>query len=116
MAITSNSTDVPSPVEPTELYDGPQVNGHDSRGAEAAKPAELFSDQQPANPVDQAQMLKVVFDILSTRVLGLVATVAACVIWGFAVWRPDLSRTGAALGFSVTVLIPVVALYWRSKS
>jgi hypothetical protein len=89
-------------VKPDDLYDGPKP-----------KVVPLFADQQPPEPIDRTGVLKIIFEILSTRVLGLVATIAACVIWGFAVYQPDTSRSLAALGFSVTVLGPICALYWR---
>jgi len=123
-----------SSVLPEELYDGPRVNGSGFSGdidpalADTIKPGipepvakPLFTDAQPAAEpepelVDNANALRVLFEILSTRVLGLVATVAACAIWAVAVWQPDLSRTAAAVGFSITVLIPIVGLYWRTAT
>jgi hypothetical protein len=103
-------------VKPEELYDGPvphtNVTVFPQAASAAAKP--LFSDQQPPEPVDHQQILRAIFEILSARVLGLVATIAACVIWGFAVYQPDTSRSLAALGFSLTVLGPIAALYWRT--
>ena len=114
---------------PEELYDGPRVNGraHIPPYVSEPEPAvsepsrELFTDAQPAAEpepelVDNANALRVLFEILSTRLLGLVATVAACAIWAVAVWQPDLSRTAAAVGFSITVLIPIVGLYWRTAT
>lgn len=91
-----------------ELYDGP-VPGRPN-GATAWVPPQAHR-VEPA-PVSDAAV-KLAFDILSTRALGLVATVSACAIWGFAVWAPEVSRTYAALGFSGTVLVPIVWLYLK---
>jgi len=52
-------------------------------------------------------------DVLNARLLGLIATIAACLMWSWAVYEPELLRTYAAIGFSLTVLAPIVLLYWR---
>jgi len=53
-------------------------------------------------------------DVLSARLLGLLAVIAACAIWSFAVWEPETMRTVAASLFSVTVLLPLIVLYWKA--
>jgi len=43
--------------------------------------------------------------------MGLIAVLAACGMWGWAVYEPEQLRTIAASLFSITVLMPLVYLY-----
>jgi hypothetical protein len=62
---------------------------------------------------DRADILSIALDMLSARLLGVLALVAACAIWGYAVYDPEPPRTIAATLYSVTVLAPVMILYYR---
>lgn len=118
-------TNNPSGIDPSEMYDGPKP-GNVTQFPQTVSgmapvrdqpvlvgPSLLFADQQPPEPIDRTGVLKIIFEVLAIRVLGLIAVITACLLWGVAVYWPDLSRTVTALGFSVTVLGPICALYWR---
>lgn len=89
----------PAEVEPPELYDGP-VPDLAPRAPARSSPAYVGT-------------LTAAMDVISARLLGLLATFAGCLMWGFAVYDPTQPRTYAAIGFSVTVLLPLVALYYK---
>jgi hypothetical protein len=100
----------PSPklVEPTDLYDGPEP----SPPGVNFLPPPPESKSARARP-DYAAILTAALDVLGARLLGLIATIAACLLWGWAVYQPETLRTYAALGFSLTVLAPIVAVYFK---
>lgn len=105
-----------SSVNPNE-YDGPMP----STVAEFPRAERLrFAPEQPAEPAPDPRAssayvaaLSAALDMLAARLLGLVATVAACGLWCVAVYEPHLMRTYAALGFSLTVLLPIIVLYFK---
>jgi hypothetical protein len=88
----------PPRLEPAPVVQEPQVR---------LSPIAQIKKEYPA-------VLIAALDVLSARLLGLIAVVAACGIWSFAVWDPNPVRTIAAGLFSVTVLGPIVALYWKA--
>ncbi len=59
-------------------------------------------------------VLTAALDVLNARLLGLIAVVAACAIWGFAVYDPTTQRIAAASLFSLTALLPLIVLYWKA--
>lgn len=59
-------------------------------------------------------VLTAALDVLSARLLGLLAVIAACLIWGFAVYDPTPLRIAAASLFSITALLPLIVLYWKA--
>lgn len=105
-----------SSVNPNE-YDGPMP----STVAEFPRAERLrFAPEQPAEPAPDPRAssayvaaLSAALDMLAARLLGLIATVAACLVWGWTVYDPEPIRTYAAVGYSVTVLLPIILLYWR---
>jgi hypothetical protein len=106
----------PSPVNPADLYDGPDPMANvtsltDRGGLTWMAPPDVSSDKR-LRP-DYVATITVALDVLGARILALIAVIAACGIWSFAVYDPTQMRTYAAIGFSLTVLIPTVALYWR---
>jgi hypothetical protein len=102
----------PNPVNPADLYDGPDPNvAHFPPPKFSPLPDDLSTDKR-ARP-DYVATITAALDVLGARILALIAVVAACAIWGFAVYDPTQMRTYAAIGYSLTVLIPTVALYWR---
>ena len=66
-----------------------------------------------APPDPRAQILSTAMDVLSARLLALIAVVAACALWGYAVYDPLPLRSIAAAGFSVLTLAPVIYLHLR---
>lgn len=115
MAISS-----PREVDPAELYDGPEPGGDNIEHLYGGAPGTV----QYVPPVPPPRMsvrqsphyaatLTAALDILGARLLALIAVLAACLIWGWAVYSPEPDRTYAALAFSLSVFIPAVALYWR---
>ena len=119
----SSASELPPGVKPEDLYDGadPKVVKFRPLPEDALHPASLVqpigqAEVSPPFHVKQgyAATLSAALDILSARLLGLLAVIAACGIWSYAVWEPDLTRTVAATLFSVTVLGPLIALYWKA--
>ena len=102
----------PSPVDPADLYDGPapvmQFPGQQPKFT----PLPDLSTDKRSRP-DYVATITAALDMLGARILALIAVIAACAMWGFAVYDPTQMRTYAAIGFSVSVLMPTVALYWR---
>ena len=99
---------LPSPVNPAELYDGPEPNV-----AQFPKFAPLPDPPDARSRPDYVATITAALDVLGARLLALIAVIAACAMWGFAVYDPTQMRTYAAIGFSVSVLMPTVALYWK---
>lgn len=58
-------------------------------------------------------VIALAMDILSARLLGLIALITACIAWLFVVYSPDPWRITAAGAFSVSVFWPMAAIYWR---
>lgn len=119
----ANDTPVilPEGVTQEELYDGPKPGGEVAHLAAAlVKPIPAHVSPSPeVSSVPEIKsgypaVLTAALDILSARLLGLLAVIAACGIWSFAVWDPTMPRTIAASLFSVTVLFPLVMLYWKA--
>jgi hypothetical protein len=105
-----------STVDPADLYDGPvpadNVEPFPRQPLTFRPPA----DERPMDPRARAEYVATItaaLDVLNARLLGLIATIAACLMWSWAVYEPELLRTYAAIGFSLTVLAPIVLLYWR---
>jgi len=88
-----------------ELYDGPVPGPRFAMMPEPPTPAR----QTPA----YVGALTAAIDVISARLLGLLAVTGAVAMWGYAVYDPIPVRTMAAGGFSITVLLPLVILYWR---
>jgi hypothetical protein len=103
------NTSAPRLVEDKDLYDGPLPPPHEARLN--FLPAEEKKDAR-SRP-DYVATITAALDMLGTRILALIAVIAACVIWAFAVYDPQQQRLYAAVGFSVTVLLPLVVLYFR---
>lgn len=98
----------PRLVEPADLYDGPEPT---PPGVNFLPPDS--EKKSPRSRPDYVATIAAALDVLAARLLGLIATVAACALWGFTVYEPETLRTYAALGFSLTVLAPIVLLYWK---
>jgi len=116
MTAALSSTSEPRPVDPAQLYDGPEPDNVELFPQSRHGPAFEFVPPDKPDPRKQAEYVAAItaaLDVLNARLLGLVATVAACLMWSWAVYEPELLRTYAAVGFSLTVLLPIVALYWR---
>ena len=97
----------PRLVEPADLYDGPQ-------------PPPLEPPYVPPAPKPDARArrdyvatITAALDMLGSRILALIAVIAACVMWAAAVYEPEQQRLYAAIGFSLTVLLPTIILYFR---
>lgn len=125
---------LPLGVDPSELYDGPRPTFQQPQTTQpprvvqhprAVDPRTLVQSippqhRQPQRQPEvtssadaQAEIISVALHMVSARVLGLLALLAACAIWGYAVYDPNTPRTVAATLYSTTVLFPVILLYWR---
>jgi hypothetical protein len=110
----------PYPDE-SELVDGPVPP---PEGAEVIRPP-LFAREQPTEPVaspeavaapsgpDGYTVLRATWDVLSARLVALIAVLGALVVWGIAVWSPDPWRLAAGAGVSIGVVIPSIVLFLR---
>ena len=129
---------LPLGVDPSELYDGPKLNGQLPPGPPSTAQVQQAPVQPPrqmqqqtvdprrlvaAIPPQQRQVtssadrsadiLSLALHMVAARVFGIIALLAACAIWGYTVFDPLTQRTIAATIFSVTVLLPSIMLYWR---
>lgn len=112
---------LPQGVAQDELYDGPRPNGagqpKPNQRPNLPDPEAILTpipqkqQRQPAPQVSEAAVLSAALDVLSARLMGLIAVLAACGMWGWAVYEPEQLRTIAASLFSITVLMPLVYLY-----
>jgi hypothetical protein len=128
----SSPSDKPLPdgVSEADLVDGPRVL-HLASGRGSFLPPEPENLVKPipvappppvvVPPPSTAQIkrdypaaIELALDVLSTKLLLLIALVAACGAWGAVIWSPDIWRIVGASAFSVFVFLPSVALYWKS--
>jgi hypothetical protein len=78
------------------------------------QPIPSVSAQVATSADRQADIISNALDMVSARLLGVLALVAACAIWGYAVYDPTTPRTVASTLYSITVLAPVMGMYWRA--
>lgn len=114
----------PGSVNSSELYDGPRVVPLASgRGAfiPHADPSALLAPvpQPQMSPIADVKseypaLIVLALDVLSARLLGLIALVTACVVWAGVIYDPEMWRIVAAGTFSILVFLPAMALYWRA--
>ncbi|HYQ06780.1 MAG TPA: hypothetical protein VER26_07340, partial [Xanthobacteraceae bacterium] len=81
----------PSPVDPSSLYDGPDPNV--TQFPKFAPLPDLSTDKR-SRP-DYVATITAALDVLGARLLALIAVIAACAMWGFAVYDPTQMRTYA---------------------
>lgn len=108
-------------VDEAEFYDPPEPKVHRLFNA----PIEDITPQHPIpapppmpGPKPKDQYLAAVnaaMDILSYRLIILIAVVAEAAMFGFVVWAPDLIRMGAAGAFAVLVGFPLLYFYRNPK-
>ena len=103
----------PRLVEPGDLYDGPEPRPPGVNFLPPAPENRPGKSESARSRPDYVATITAALDMLGARIVVLIAVLAACVMWGFAVYEPELQRTYAAIAFSVTVFLPAVALYWR---
>jgi hypothetical protein len=134
------SDQLPEGVNEADLVDGPKVvhlpSGRATFVAEAPDAANGAAaaltqpipqaahvntgPPSPALPVSGAQakkdypaVIEAALDVLSARLLGLIALVTACLIWAGVIFDPQFWRIIAACGFSLSVFLPIMVIYWR---
>lgn len=116
---------LPEGVNEADLVDGPRVLPLKSgRGTflppEPKALVQPIPTQTPPPPTvaeikaEYPAVIMAALDVLSARLLGLICLVAACLIWGGIVWDPQFWRIIAGGVFSVTVFLPIMAIYWRA--
>jgi len=59
------------------------------------------------------EMAQAIARICATRILLLLALVAASGLWSLTTFDPTQLRIIASVGFSVLIVLPLVALYWK---
>lgn len=99
----------PRPVDEADLYEGPPPSKEPGVNFLPPPPENKSARTRP----DYVATITAALDMLGARIVVLIAVVAACAMWAYAVYEPELQRTYAAIAFSVTVFLPAVALYWR---
>jgi hypothetical protein len=99
----------PRLVEPGDEYDGPEPTTELEQRVNFLPVAE----KNPRSRPDYVATITAALDMLGSRILALIAVIAACAMWSWAVYDPQPQRTYAAIAFSITVFLPAVALYWR---
>lgn len=128
MEVSLPTNELPDGVAQEELYDGPKIVQHPASAAQRAAGAmavqltapipppepEPQVSYQPAMKKDYPATVLLALDVLSARLLGLVALVTACLIWAGVVWDPNLWRIVAAGVFSLTVFLPIMVIYWKA--
>lgn len=93
------------PADPVPLFPGQRLR---------------FASEQPAEPAPDPRSspayiaaISAALDMLATRLHLLIAMVAACLLWSWVIYDPIVLRIYAALGFSLTVLMPIIVTHWR---
>lgn len=131
MEVSSPASEpLPEGVTEDELYEGPNVIEHPAALArpipQQMKPppeADIppptdrgvsFTTSPPQERSRYPDVIMLALDVLAARLLGLIALVTACLIWAGVVWDPLMWRIIAACAFSLTVFLPMVAIYWKS--
>lgn len=123
----SSPNKLPEGVTEEELYEGPEPGAAPENVVPIKPPmavdlvAPIPPRPRPPEVSSVAELKKsypavltAALDVLNARLLGLIAVIAACLIWGYAVYDPTQARTLAASLFSVTALLPLIVLYWRA--
>jgi hypothetical protein len=99
------------------LYDGPEPNVIAPQFPGGPDPLKfsMVAETPPdtRSRPDYVATITAALDMLGTRLLALIAVVAACAMWGWTTYDPTQIRIYAAAGFSVSVLLPTVLLYFR---
>ena len=101
----------PSPVNPADLYEGPDPNVTQFPKFAPLPDPDLSTDKR-SRP-DYVATITAALDMLGARILALIAVIASCAMWGWATYDPTQMRIYAAAGFSVSVLMPTVLLYFK---
>ena len=113
---TEDATQLPPGVAESDLYDGPaqptQLQLVRPIAPPAPPPPQVTSGTATEDRYPAAVLLAL--DVLSARLLGLIALITACLVWAGVVLAPDFWRIVAAGVFSALVFLPIVGLYWRA--
>jgi hypothetical protein len=91
------------------LYEGPDPNV--TQFPKFAPLPDVSTDRR-SRP-DYVATITAALDMLGARILALIAVIASCAMWGWATYDPTQMRIYAAAGFSVSVLMPTVLLYFK---
>jgi len=99
----------------SELYDGPVPGTSNVRPLFREPIREVEPRQEPEPPRDKQYVvaLTLALDVLSYRLLLLLAIIASAGLFAGAVLWPDPWRLGAAAAFSVIVTLPAIFFYAR---
>jgi hypothetical protein len=111
----TNENVIPHPaIEPHELYEGPEPASFTHAPIPQRPVGSVTLNTQQKQQILTAQIMATIRAgalMVSARLLGAIAVATACAVWAYAVVNPDTARTIAAVGFSVTVLAPVIFLH-----
>ena len=102
-------------IDPGEaLYDGPDPGNITQFPQHPGAMSVALNVPQPAPVVSRAQYvdtITVALNVLSARLLGMIAVVGAVVMFGWAVYDPQPWRLAATGTYAAVVLWPLVFLY-----
>ena len=103
----------PDDIDALEMYDGPtpgmppRPNGH--AAPPVAPPAPIVETRDER----YAQAFALALDVLSARLLGLVAMTGAIIVFVFLMIWPDMLRLYGAVAYCGGVIVPMTVLYVR---
>lgn len=108
----------PAPVDyETEGFDGP-APGNVQPFPKAPLFAQPIAEAAPTAPAPRVNkhytaLINAAMDVLSARLLGLLAVIGAVAMFGYAVFDPVPWRTYTVAAYSCVVLWPIVWLYLK---
>jgi hypothetical protein len=98
-------------IDPGELYDGPNPNVAQFPGTMSV--ALNVPQPTPISRAGYVDTITAALNVLSARLLGMIATLGAVLMFGWAVYDPDPWRLAAVGTYAAVVLWPIVFLYLR---
>jgi len=113
-------------IDPGETYDGPNPDNVTQFPANAGavgvyppdyKPGGMLVGLAPPVPIDSKagvlDTLTAALQVLSARLLGMIAVIGAVLMFGWAVYDPQPWRLAAVGTYAAVVLWPIVFLYLK---
>jgi len=113
-------------IDPGETYDGPNPDNVTRFPANAGAVADYPADYKPGgmlvglappvpleNKASVLDTLTAALQVLSARLLGMIAVIGAVLMFGWAVYDPQPWRLAAVGTYAAVVLWPIVFLYLK---
>lgn len=107
----------PAPIDyEREGYDGPAPGNVEPFPKQPLFRVPITEDARPANPRASREyvgVIKAAMDVLSARLLGLLAVIGAVGMFAYAVFDPIPWRTYTVVAYALVVLFPTIWLCLR---